>query len=150
MPELQHMQRWSECQLVSLWNAARLLGVDEGLIPTPRQKRYRRIAADCGCLFGACVTVEPELERLGLRLVPGSWSVRWIMKNLPVELGLFCHRGFHSVLAVAFRSPIGPSPDNWELQLANYARGRLQWVGWSRIKKMSRPGRKKPQAVERR
>lgn len=149
MPDFQNSQRWSECQLVALWNAARMLGVDESLIPTPRQKRYRHIVADCGCLYGACVDVGPELERLGLKLVPGSWSIEWIKTHIPVEMTIFCHRGYHSVLVVDARTSLSAPLDNWELRLANYARGQLRWVGWNRIKKEMARKSNKPRAIER-
>ena len=134
MKKFQNKQLWCECQLVALWNAYRFLGGDPPVIGT---KEYQTIVKDSGGIYGGCITIEEERKRLGITFVPGEYKLKWIRENLPVHLGLFTrHRGHHSVLVVkVYRN---------KLLLANYARGKLCWITWKKILKISKSMRVKP------
>jgi len=117
----QNKQLWSECMLVSLWNAARFHDVPK--VPKIGTKEYKKIAIECKCINGACLSdIEKEAKRLGLISQEGELSIKWFKENLPVEFGVHCHRGYHSILVVNVKKD--------KLLLANYALGRTHWMNW--------------------
>jgi len=119
-------QRWSECLLVAIWNAARFHGLET---PEPASDEYFRICREAHAIHGGAIGVGFELDRLGLERVPGHLDLRWVREHLPVHFAIFCHRGYHSVLAVEV--------DGERLLLANYARGRTHWIEWDLLKRMT-------------
>lgn len=122
----QNVQFWSECQLVSTWNAGRYYGKK---VPEPGIWEYALIVIESGGIYGSCTSIKKELRRLRLKFVEGRKSLSWIKKNLPVELGLFTkHRGYHSVLCI--------NVQNNKLLLLNYARRKSLWLSWKKVKKM--------------
>lgn len=122
----QNNQLWCECQLVSLWNAFRFFGKEPPIIGTGE---YCIACIDARSIYGAAINITRERKRLGMVFVLGKYKLKWIRKNLPVHLCLFTkHRGYHSVLIVEVKKNM--------LLLANYTRGRLQWLSWNSIKKM--------------
>lgn len=123
----QNKQLYCECQLVALWNAYRFLG---GTPPVIGTKEYRSICKNGSCLYGPCINITTERKRLGLVFVPGEYKLKWVRENLPVHFLLFTkHRGYHSVLVVKVKRN--------KLLLANYTRGKLQWLSWKKVLKMS-------------
>lgn len=127
----QNNQIWSECLLVSIWNAARYYGINP--VPEIGSVSYKKI---CKELEGIDEGVYPnkakrELYRLGLMSIEGKWSYNWISKNLPVEIPVFfpesrCfEESFHSSLAVRAR--------DGKVLLLNYKRD-WRWVMFSKIK----------------
>lgn len=133
----QNIQFWSECQLVALWNAYRFHSKEP---PKLKSWKYALISIDTGGVYGSCIHANRELRRLGLKCIQGSWSLRWVKKNLPVRFTLFTkHRGYHDVLCV------GVCKD--KLLLANYARGRLYWLSWKNVKRMKSQA-KKPDSIQ--
>ena len=127
----QNVQFWSECQLVTLWNAYRFHGKKP---PELKSWKYALIAIDAGGVYGACLHANREARRLRLKSIPGRWSLVWVRKNLPVGFTLFTkHRGYHNVLCVDVRGD--------KLLLANYAHGRLYWLPWKNVKKMKSLGK---------
>lgn len=122
----QNIQFWSECQLVTLWNACRFYGKK---FPEPKSWQYAQICIASGGIYGSCTSITKEIRRLRLKFVKGRWSLLWVKKNLPVRFVLFTkHRGYHDVLCVGVRKD--------KLLLANYTRGRLYWLPWSNVKRM--------------
>ncbi len=118
----QNNQLWSECQLVALWNAARF---HVKLTPKMGSRLYKKICKESRCIYGGCIDIDKETKRLGFKVVPGRFNFKWIERNLPVHFTLFTHKGYHSVLAVGSRDK--------QLLLANYATGRLHWMGWKKL-----------------
>lgn len=120
----QNTQLWSECRLVALWNAAKFYNITT---PKPGTEQYEQICEDGCCIIGACINIEPEVKRLRLKLIQGKINLNWIKKNLPVNIGIrHPRRGFHAVLVV--------KANGNKLLLANYAKGRLYWLPWRKIK----------------
>lgn len=120
----QNYQLYCECQLVALWNAGRFHGLE---VPKPGTRKYREACRRARAIYGGCLDLEPERQRLGLRLVPGFLMLGWVRKNLPVHFAIFCHRGYHSVLAVEVRGS--------RVLLTNYAKGRVHWIDWWKLAK---------------
>ena len=119
----QNNQLWSECQLVSIWNARRFWGLDA---PRMGTKEYEKICKQFHCISGACLGLRKDPESFGIKRINGGRNLRWIKKNLPVEIGIYCHRGYHSVLIVDYKGD--------KLLLTNYARGRTHWIEWIKLK----------------
>lgn len=130
MTRYQNKQRYEECRLVSLWNAARYFGIE---VPEFGSKQYEDACEKACCIVGACIDISEEEERLGLRRVRGKRSLHWIRRNLPVELGIHHPRkGFHSVLVVEVK--------RGRVLLTNYASNRVFWLRWNTVNRMI-PGR---------
>jgi hypothetical protein len=121
-----HNQKFCECQLISLWNSAIFLGL-ESLIPKQYSKKYKAICHRAKCIYGGVIDKDFEIKRLNLKSTTGSYNLRWIKKNLPVELSIFCHRGYHSILIVGIK--------NNNITLANYAKNRLHIIKWNKLLK---------------
>ena len=121
----QNRQRWSECQLVSIWNAMRYWGIDPK-IPGIDTDEYRSICAKYHAINGAALRISGERRRLGLSRVQGKKTFAWLRSHLPAELGVFCHQGYHSTLAIGVRRN--------KVLLTNYARGRTFWISWRLLK----------------
>lgn len=121
----QNKQRWCECQLVALWNAHKLL------VPIPPKfgtENYKEICGKSKCIYGGCIDIEKEKQRLKLVSVRGIYKLWWVRQNLPVHFCVFHPtRGYHSVLAVRVNRN--------KILLANYAQGRLYWLSWQQLLK---------------
>lgn len=134
MVRYQNSQRYMECRLVSLWNAARYFGIEA---PEPGSKQYEDACEKACCVIGACIDISEEEERLGLRRVRGKRRLHWIRRNLPVELGIrHPRRGFHSVLIIKVK--------RGRVLLTNYAESRVFWLKWDTVNRMipQRPNNK--------
>ena len=116
----QNNQLWSECQLVSIWNACRYWGMDNYLIMGT--KRYKLACRDAKAIGGSVIGLSSQLRKYNIVRVFGSLNFMWARNHLPIELGVHCHRGYHSVLVV--------DTCGHEALLANYARDRTYWLGW--------------------
>ena len=122
----QNNQLWYECQLVSIWNACRYWGLDYPIMGT---REYKLACAEACAISGAAIGVASQFRKYGIVRIYGGYNFIWVKCNLPVEFGVFCHHGCHSVLAVAVRSK--------KVLLANYARDRTYWMDWDRLCKIS-------------
>lgn len=121
--EYQNAQLYLECQLISIWNAARFYNKEE-LVPKMGTPEYEQACEDFHCKNGSCLGVIKELNRLGLKMIGGKWDLKWISKNLPVELSIFKTKegGAHSILVV---NVIGN-----RMQVTNYVDERTVWVNY--------------------
>ena len=128
MKHYQNNQQWSECNLVSIWNAARFFGMSDN-IPVMGTPEYQASCVIAGSIYGAAINVDAELRQQKLSTSQGLFCLSWLSSNLPVTFAVFCRRGHHSVLAVAVK--------DGQIMLANYAKGRTQWVSWSKLLEMS-------------
>ncbi len=136
MAKYQNSQLYQECQLVTLWNAARFHGITD--LPVPGTELYYQICYDSGGTNGGCISIRDEIQRLEMRCIEGPINLQWVRRNLPVSFSLLCwegqpdsnmiSNGYHSVLAVAVKGN--------RVTLANYARGRLHHMEWRALKKM--------------
>lgn len=96
----QNKQKYSECQLVSIWNAARYYGMEDK-VPKLGTIEYEQACEDFHCKNGSCLRPGKELNRLGLKMIKGKWDYSWIANNLPVELSISPpNRRVHSILVV--------------------------------------------------
>jgi len=120
----QNNQLYCECQLVALWNAARFYGIND--IPQMGTQLYDDICDKGCCVYGGCININHEWDRLNLKAIRGTMNLRWVKKNIPVHFAVFCHRGYHSVLAVKVVKN--------KITLANYARNRLHTIDWNILK----------------
>lgn len=118
----QNTQLWNECQLVSIWNACRYWGLDCPVIGT---KEYRLSCVEACAINGGATRVARQFRKCGIVRVYGRYNLIWVRRNLPVEFGVFCGRGYHSVLAVDVRGD--------KVLLANYARGITYWLSWGKL-----------------
>lgn len=118
----QNTQLWCECQLVSIWNACRYWGLNYPVMGT---KEYRASCAEARAIKGAAVNATKQFRKFGITRSCGYYVLSWVRYNLPVEFSVFCHRGYHSVLAVA--------ADDDRVLLANYAYGITYWLNWDRL-----------------
>lgn len=119
-------QKYSECQLVSLWNAVIYFGL-ENLVPKFNSRQYNNICKKALCIYGAVIRKDFEIKRLGLKPINGKYNLNWIKNNLPVELSIHCHRGYHSILIIDYIKN--------NLILTNYAKNRLYNIKWLNLLK---------------
>ena len=112
-------QKYSECHLVSIWNAAMFYGVT---VPVRYGDEYITDCEKGYAINGSCINSSHVVEKMHLRAVKGRLCWNWIKVNCPIEFSVFCHRGYHSVLGV------GINHKKKEVLLANYDRGRLRWM----------------------
>lgn len=122
-------QKYCECQLISLWNAAIFHGL---YVPERYGKRYVADCEEARAICGGAINTSHVIHATGLRWVKGKLNFHWVRAHLPVEFHLLCHRGNHSVLCVDTNAEKG------SLLLANYAKTRLQWVPFQRAVLMQR------------
>jgi len=120
-------QKYSECHLVSLWNAAIYHGI---LVPIRYGEEYIEDCKKGHAVNGSCINSGHVVEKLHLRAVEGRLCWDWIKKNCPIEFFVFCHRGYHSILSV------GVNVKRKEVLLVNYAKGRIHWMEVSRLIKI--------------
>ena len=120
-------QKFSECQLVTLWNAAIYHGLR---VPERYGIEYYFYCFQTGSHTGSCIGVDSVYEELGIKKIPGRLSWYWVKNNCPAEFHVFCHRGYHSVLSVDV------DKRRKRVLLANYARDRLHWIQYSKLAKM--------------
>ena len=117
-------QKYSECQLIALWNSAIYHNI-------PLPVRYgTEYIKDCEMAFainGGAINTNLVIKKLGLTPKHGQLKWNWIKKNCPIEFKIFCHRGYHSVLAVDV------DYENKRILLANYAFNRLHWMKVEKI-----------------
>lgn len=118
-------QKYCDCSFITLINATIFWDKVQLL---PYTKRYNKLAADAGCIYGSCLNLNEVYTLLNITTVKGKMNLKWIRTHLPVSFSIFCHRGFHSVLCVAVK--------NNKLCLTNYYRNKLKWVEWCKIKKI--------------
>jgi len=127
-------QRYFECQLVAIWNAAIYHRM---AVPVRYGKEYTEDCEKAYAVNGGCIDSNHVVEKLHLQAVKGNRGWNWIKKNCPIEFKIHCHRGYHSVLAVDINIK------SKKVALANYAEGRLYWVTFDRLltmlNKRSRP-----------
>jgi len=132
----QNTQQFCECQLVSIWNACRfwgsdwfVWGVDEQEIPRQFTKKYYAACDDANAVHGGVIGIDKQIKKYGIKAVRGKFTLKWFKSHLPIEVSVFCHRGYHSVLAVRV--------DHGDVILANYAFGRLHRMKWKRLLKIA-------------
>ncbi len=120
-------QRYCECHLIALWNAATHYGIP---VPVRYGKEYVEDCDKARAIHGGCIHSNHVIDKLQLEAVKGFLTWDWIKDNCPVELKIFCHRGYHSVLVV------GVNLKKKKILLANYAKDRLCWLKIERVIEM--------------
>lgn len=127
MTKYWNNQRYSECKLVSLYNAAIFHN-----LPTPIRygEEYIQDCEKAYAITGPALTTGTErvIAKLNLKPIPIQCTLDEIRKNLPVEFSVFCHRGYHSILAVKVKGN--------RVLLTNYARGRTHWMPYNKLKRI--------------
>lgn len=118
-------QKWCDCQLITLLNACIFYNK---IKIKPYSKKYNILAEITGSVHGSCLNKNVAYDMLGVSFENGKMDFNWIKNNLPVEFSVFCHRGYHSVLAVKVK--------NDKIQLANYYRNKLYSISWNSLIKM--------------
>jgi len=130
--DYQNKQLYCECQLVSVWNAARFWGYED-LVPKMGTRKYKSICKKARCLCGSAININFEIERLGLGLLPLSWRENSICELLPCAMKVFCERGYHSVLAIAHKN--GKKNKSWtnKFLITNWRKYHIAWISWGEI-----------------
>lgn len=114
-------QRYCACELIAAINARIFLGGRD-----IAEEYFERLVDETCGRVGACIGVEKAYPELGLSFKCGPTSLRWIKRNLPVEIGIFDPKyGFHAVLIVAVRGR--------QVKLVNGWQG---WVSWKIIRRL--------------
>lgn len=131
-PAYQNKQLYCECQLVSIWNAARFWGLDR-LVPKMGTKKYRTICKNACAMSGACIDTDFEMVRLELKWFKIEWRLETIALFLPCEMSVFCERGYHSVLAVAYKRGATGKPWTNKLLMLNWKKYEQAWLGWGQV-----------------
>lgn len=112
-------QRYYECQLIALWNAAIYYDIP---VPERYGEVYVWACERAHALSGGCIQTGHVISALGLSAVPGDLTWEWVCNHLPIEFKIFCHRGYHSVLGIDIK-------DNpRRVLLTNYAYDRTYWL----------------------
>ena len=106
-------------------------------VPIMGSKEYKKICENHSCIDGACLRMSQAYKKLGLDFIEGEKKLSWIRNNLPVEFGIFCHVGYHSILVIRVKRN--------KLLLANYAKDRLYWMEWKKFKK--KIDRERPKSI---
>lgn len=135
-PNYQNTQLFCECQIVSLWNAARFWGLGS-LVPKMGTRRYKDICRRANAIYGGVINIDFEAERLGLAYFPIEWDkltpmLPGVSTQLPCVMNVFCERGYHSVLAVAHRIGEPSKPWTSKFLMLNWRR-RKAWIPWGEI-----------------
>lgn len=118
-------QKWCECQLVTLWNAAIYHDID---VPIRYGKEYKKDCHDGCAINGGCIDKSHVLSKLKLKPIKGKLTWQWCSKHLPCEFSVFCHRGFHSVLSVEV------DKKRKRIAVTNLDRDRITWLQWRDLK----------------
>lgn len=136
-------QKHSECQLVTICNAA----IYHGIKPIERYgSQYITYCKQMGMIHGEEVEGRDFMEdliaeKLKIMRMEGFYSFNWIKENLPVEFTLYSmfapFWGNHSVLAV------GANKEKKKILITNYAKGRLHWMKFDKLIKIKN-GNKHP------
>lgn len=120
-------QKYSECQLVSLWNVAIFYGIK---VPKRYGKEYIKDCKVACAINGSALKKDHVIEKLSLKSFSHKLNYLWVVKHLPCEFSIFCHRGFHSVLAISFNQK------RKKFCVLNYARNRVHYLSWKEIAKI--------------
>ena len=120
-------QKYSECQLITLWNAYIYYG-----IRTPKRygKIYDRVCKQAGCTYGSCLNTSKVKSKF--KLEEGVFTYEWISANLPTEIVFYIPKTLaaHSALVI--------DANHRELLIANYMMdGSLYWVPFKTIQTSS-------------
>ncbi|KKL78758.1 hypothetical protein LCGC14_2021620 [marine sediment metagenome] len=127
MTKFWNDQKYSECQLVTLWNAAMYYGID---VPTQYGAEYKMECVRAKAIHGAAIASGHLINKLGLKAINGRLNWEWIKTNCPIEFPIFCYRGYHSVLMVDVNTV------KKRVLLTNYTKGKLCWVSIDNLIKM--------------
>lgn len=119
MKKYWNNQKYCECKLVTLWNAAIYHNIK---ILDRYGDEYITDCKKAGAIYGGCIDSDYIIKKLGLKPSQGYLNWNWIKMNCPIEFSIFCHRGYHSVLAVDINLK------NKKVLLTNYAKNRVFWV----------------------
>ncbi len=114
-------QKYCDCQLVSLINA--LIFFDKEI---PGKERYEKLVDDTYCRHGGIIGIDIAYKELGLIWEKAKFDIRWIRKNLPIELSVWHKKvGWHSVLIADVKGD--------RVRVANFT-GPKWWI-WKDFKK---------------
>jgi len=117
-------QKYCECHLIALWNAAIYYNLK---VPERYGNEYEKDCYSTACISGACINDNKIKKKLGLHAIKGILTWDWIKDNCPIEFKLFCHRGYHSTLA------IDVNYKKQKVLLTNYAVDKLYWLSINKI-----------------
>jgi len=145
----QNGQKWCECSLVAMWNAARYFGLSAPKIGT--REYYDRCRATGKFTLKNGIVNEKrfnrwfdgwefyeELERLGLNFKLMRYNFRGLSTNLPFDITIYpCKSTYngnglawsHTVLAVDVNRR------DRKFLLANYDKTKMCWLSWDFIKR---------------
>ena len=117
-------QKYCECRLVALWNTAIYYNIP---VPVRFGGEYDRDCEDACAKIGAAINVDHVIKKLNLYPIEGKLNWGWIKNNCPIEFKVYCHRGYHSTLAVDVNL------EKEKILLTNYAKGKLYWIHINRL-----------------
>jgi len=131
-PVYQNDQLYCECQLVSIWNAARFWGFGKS-VPKMGTRQYKTICHKARAIHGGIILVDPEVERLGLAFFPIWYRLETVAAYMPCEMSVLCERGYHSVLAIAYKKGRTSKPWTDKFLMLNWRKGYEAWLPWGEI-----------------
>ena len=76
----QNTQRYSECQLVTLFNVVKYFNI--GTVPELGTEEYEMMCVKYHCVSGSCLNMVEAYIEYGLKRKTGKWDFDWISKNI--------------------------------------------------------------------
>jgi len=124
---LINKQKYSECQLVSAFNAAIYLGTRKRI----KNKEYEDLVDLTGARYGSCISVSKSYPILGIDykdITPTKKNfIKWISKGFPVQTNIWHEKtGFHTVLIVNYNE----NKNRVKVLNFRYITNRKMWVSW--------------------
>ncbi len=130
MKKYINKQKYMECQLVTILNAAIYL---DDMYIDPTSDEYERLVDFVGARHGSAIQINKAVEYLGLDydFIPKHFnSVKKSLKNKqPVEIGIWClGYGYHSCLIVDRKG--------YKVKVVNFKREETNrgWIDWKELK----------------
>ena len=129
MKKYINKQKYAECQLITVLNAAMYL---DDIYIDPESDEYERLVDLVGARHGSAIQINKAIDYLDLDydFIPKHFnSVKKELKNnRPVEIGIWClGYGFHSCLIINRKGS--------KVKIANFKKKTNRgWIDWKELK----------------
>lgn len=124
---LINKQKYSECQLISAFNAAIYLGTRKYI----KNKEYEELVDLTMGRYGSCISVSKSYPILGIDykdVTPTKKTfIKWTSNGFPVQVNVWHEKtGFHTVLMVDYNE----NKDRVKVINFRHITNRRMWVSW--------------------
>jgi len=130
-------QKYSECQLVAILNAATSLGE----VPVdPNSEEYERLVDFIGARHGSAIRIHAAVNYLRLRMDSSKFDLstirRSIKKKVPLCVNVYDKKaGNHTVCIVDLKG----KGKNTKLKIPNLSSATNQWIKWKDLERIVIP-----------